>query len=298
MLLLVDLDGVVYRGHRPVPGVPAVLADRVARGDDVVYITNNARDYRADFVARLETMGAPVATDRIVSSARATALHIVNHEPTVRRVLVVGHLGLCRELVDVGIEVIDAAESADLLTRLTEEARVGGGAIDEFEIAGRPDAVVVGLDEHFTYGKLAIATVAIRAGARFFATNRDAVYPSQHGLRPAAGPIVAAVEAAAGVTPTSIGKPAPALLEEAARLVGARASDAIIVGDGLDTDIAAAHAVRARSVLMLTGVTTRAQLDGLPASQQPDEVAADAAELAAALERLGARQAGAIFIER
>jgi ribonucleotide monophosphatase NagD (HAD superfamily) len=108
---------------------------------------------------------------------------------------------------------------------------------------------------------------------------------------------VIAVETATGVTPISIGKPAPEILEEAARVVGGRASEAIMIGDGLDTDIAAARAVGARSVLMLTGVTSRARLDGLPASERPDEVAADAAGLAAALDRLAAPQVGSSAVE-
>jgi 4-nitrophenyl phosphatase len=246
--------------------------------------------YREDYVERLEAMGAPVAADRIVSSARATALHLAYHEPSVRRVLVVGAPGLRRELVDVGLEVIDAGERADLLAQRTADAKDDSGIVDEFEIAGRPDAVVVGLDQDLTYGKLAIASIAIRAGARFIATNRDPALPTEHAFRPGAGAIVAAVETTTGVVPISIGKPAPAILEEAARIVGARASDAIVIGDGLATDIAAAHAIGARSILMLTGVTTRAQLDGLPISQRPDVVAADAAELAAALDRMAGRQ--------
>lgn len=292
MLLLVDLDGVVYRGREPVPGVAAVLADRAARGDVVVYVTNNSMHYRADYVPRLEAMGAPAAADRVVSAGRATALHLVNHEPAVRRVLVVGASGLRRELTDVGLQVLDAGERADLLARRSAEAQIDGSMVDEFEVAGRPDAVVVGLDQELTYGKLTIAAVAIRAGARFIATNRDPALPTERSLRPGAGSIVAAVEAATGITPITIGKPATELLEEAARLVGSQARDAVVIGDGLTTDIAAAHAVGARSVLMLTGVTARSTLDGLPASQQPDEVAADAAELAAALERLAARGAG------
>lgn len=288
MLLLVDLDGVVYRGREPVPGVAAVLADRAARGDIVVYVTNNSMYYRADYVPRLQDMGAPVAADRIVSSARATALHLVNHEPTLRRILVVGEPGLRRELADVGLEVIDAGVRAELLAQAAAVARVDGRPIDEFELAGRPDAVVVGLDQNVTYGKLAIAALAIRAGARFIATNRDPVLPIEHSFRPGAGSIVAAVEAASGVTPISIGKPAPAILEEAGRIVGARAGDGIVIGDGLNTDVAAARAVGARSVLILTGVTSRAQLDELPPAERPDEVAADAAGLAAALDRLAA----------
>ncbi len=290
MLLLVDLDGVVYRGREPVPGVAATLAERAALGDDVVYVTNNSMHYRADYVSRLESMGAPVAADRIVSSARATALYLIERVPPVRRVLVLGGRGLRRELQDVGLAVVDAHEAAELCAEQEAEAtRVGGPAIDPFEAAGRPDAVVVGLDPQLTYRTLAFAADSIRAGARFVATNRDPVYPTEHGLRPGAGAIVAAMEATTGITPISIGKPAPLLLEEAARAVGGRASDAVMIGDGLLTDLAAAHAVGARSVLMLTGVTTRAQLDELPLSQRPDEVAADAAELVAALDRLAGR---------
>ncbi len=287
MLLLVDLDGVVYRGRQPVPGVAAVLAGRVARGDDVVYVTNNSMHYRADYVTRLTAMGAPVAADRVVSSARATALYLAEHEPPVRRVLVLGGRGLRRELEDVGLAVVDAREAAERLAEGEAEAPPRDGPpVDPFELAGRPDVVVVGLDPGLTYRTLAFAADVIRAGARFVATNRDPVYPSEHGLRPGAGAIVAALEATTGVTPVSIGKPAPFLLEEAARAVGRRAAEAVMIGDGLLTDLAAAHAVGARSVLMLTGVTTRAQLEALPASQRPDAVAADAAELAEVLDRL------------
>jgi HAD superfamily hydrolase (TIGR01450 family) len=289
MLLLVDLDGVVYRGGDPIPGVAGVLAERAARGDVVVYVTNMSMHYRADYMARLEAMGAPVTADRIVSSARATALHLAGHEPAVHRVLVLGAPGLRRELAEVGLEVLDAAERADLLAQRTAEAKLDGRPVDEFEIAGRPDAVVVGLDQELTYAKLTVACLAIRGGAMFVATNRDPALPTERTLRPGAGAIVAAVETTTGVSPISIGKPEPAILEEAARLAGAQASDAVVIGDGLRTDIAAAHAVGARSVLMLTGVTARGQLDGAPQAQWPDEVAADAAELAAALDRLGQR---------
>src|SRR2546426_7590467 len=106
MLLFVDLDGVVYRGAEPVPGVAAVLADRAARGDDIVYVTNNSMHYRADYVARLAGMGCPVNADRVVSSSRATALYLLEHHPQVHRVLTVGAAGLERELRDVGLAVV------------------------------------------------------------------------------------------------------------------------------------------------------------------------------------------------
>lgn len=279
MLLLVDLDGVVYRGADTVPGVAAVLADRAARGDDIVYVTNNSMHYRADYVARLAAMGAPVSADRVVSSPRATAIYLTELVPRPQRILALGGLGLRRELRDCGFDVVGAATAA---------ARARATGTDGFEAAGRPDAVVVGLDPRVTYGRIAVAADAVRHGARFVATNRDPIYPMERGLMPGAGAIVAAVETAAGTSPITIGKPAPLLLKLAAHAVGADPRDAVMIGDGIGTDLAAARAVGARCVFMLTGVTTRAQLAALPRDEQPTEVAADAAELAAALERLAA----------
>jgi 4-nitrophenyl phosphatase len=277
LLLLVDLDGVVYRGSDPVPGVAAVLADRAARGDDVVYVTNNSMHYRADYQTRLAAMGAPVTPDTVVSSARATALYLRDHDPDIHRVLVLGGSGLERELRDLGYDVVTSAHAA---TRVSQED-IGG-----FDAAGQPDAVVVGLDTNLTYARLAVASDCIRAGAHFIATNRDPVYPTERGLRPGAGSLVIALESATGVEPVSIGKPAPYLLEAAAHAVGREPRDAVMIGDGIATDLAAARAVGARSVLMLTGVTNQAQLDALPAAERPTAIAADATELAAALDRL------------
>ena len=277
LLLLVDLDGVVYRGSEPIEGVAAVLADRAARGDDVVYVTNNSMHYRADYVSRLSAMGAPITPDTVVSSARATALHIARHEPGIRRVLVLGASGLERELRDVGLEVVTAAHAA---TRMHQEG------IDGWAAAGAPDAVVTGLDPNLTYLRLAAAGDCVRAGARFIATNRDPVYPTERGLRPGAGSIAAAVEATGGVTPLVIGKPSPHLLELAAEAVGRDVHDAVMIGDGIGTDLAAARAVGARCVLMLTGVTPQAAVDALPHDERPTMVAADADALAAALEGL------------
>lgn len=279
LLLLVDLDGVVYRGSEPVPGVAAVLTTRAALGDDVVYVTNNSMHYRADYVTRLTAMGAPITADTVVSSARATALHLRDHVPGVRRVLVLGAMGLERELRDVGLDVVTAGYAA---TRMAQEG------IDGWAAAGAPDAVVTGLDPALTYLRLAAAADCVRAGARFIATNRDPVYPTERGLQPGAGAVAAAVEAATGVVPVSVGKPAPLLLELAAEAVGRRASEAIMIGDGIGTDLAAARAVGARCIFMLTGVTTREQVEALPPNEQPMAVVADAAELEAALESLAA----------
>jgi 4-nitrophenyl phosphatase len=281
MLLLVDLDGVVYRGADPVPGVAALLAERAAAGDDVVYVTNNSMHYRADYVTRLAALGAPVTADRVVSAPRATALYLVEQEPGIRRVLTIGASGLDRELRDVGLEVVSAAHVAE---RMAKEG------LDGWAAAGHPGAVVAGLDPQLTYLRIAAAADCVRAGARFIATNRDPIYPSERGLRPGAGSVIAAIEVASGVSPLVIGKPEPLLMVEAARAVGADPRGAIVIGDNLVTDIAAARAVGARSILMLTGVTSRAEAEALPSDRQPTAIAANAAELAVVLEAFAARR--------
>ena len=277
LLLLVDLDGVVYRGAEPVPGVAGVLMARANAGDDVVYVTNNSMHYRADYVTRLAALGAPVAEDRIVSAPRATALYLRERHPEVRRVLAVGASGMDRELRDVGLEVVNAGFAAE---RMAKEG------IDGVAAAGAPQAVIAGVDPQMTYLRIAAAADCIRAGALFIATNRDPIYPIERGLRPGAGSIVAAIEVACSVKPVVIGKPEPLLMEEAAHAVGRDPKDAIVIGDGLLTDFAAANAVGARTILMLTGVTTGAALEALPSTEQPFAVAGDAAELARILDGL------------
>ena len=208
-----------------------------------------------------------------------TALYLRDHDPDIRRVLVLCGSGLERELRDAGYDVVTSGVAA---TRMSQEP------IDGFAAAGNPDAVVVGLDPNLTFSRLVVASDSIRAGAHFIATNRDPVYPTERGLRPGAGSIVMLLEVATGIVPVSIGKPAPYLLEAAAHAVGREPGEAIMIGDGIATDLAAARAVGARCVLMLTGVSTRVEVEALPADQQPTAVAADADELAATLERLAA----------
>jgi len=263
VLLIVDLDGVVYRGPQPIPGMPELLRRREALGDVIVYATNNSSRHRSEYEAILAAIDVPVTPERIVTSARATAL-LLGVDPTVRTALVLGGPGLRRELRDAGIRVV---------------------APTPLGLARRPEAVVVGIDRALSYGRLALAADAIRTGARFVATNRDPVYPAADGgLLPGAGAVVAALEVATGRRPIVIGKPEPGLFQAAAEIAGVPASRAVVIGDGLGTDVAAAQRIGARSVLMLTGVTTAAEADGAPAALRPTAVAADADALAAVLE--------------
>jgi HAD superfamily hydrolase (TIGR01450 family) len=265
VLLLVDLDGVVYRGSTPVPGVADVLHRRAAAGDTVVYVTNNSRWHREEYLARLQEVGVPVTAERIVSAARATAVVLAQSERRPAVAMVLGGPGLGREIRDAGIRTVAPTERG---------------------LAAEPDAIAVGVDFSLTYERLSIAAEVVRRGAWFVATNVDRNYPTSVRLAAGAGAIVAAVEVAGGRGPDVIvGKPEPRLFRTAAEIEGVDPRDAVVIGDGLLTDIAAAHAVGARSVLMLTGVTTAEQL-AAATEDRPTEVAADAEELGRILERL------------
>ena len=266
MLLLVDLDGVVYRGPVPVPGVAAVLARRAAAGDRVVYCTNNSSRHRTAYLEMLTGLGAPVSPDSIFTSARATALLLAPTEHARPSVMVVGELGLRRELRDVGI-------------RTVPPTRAG--------LATKPGAVAVGIDLRLTYARLSAAMQAVRGGAYFVATNRDPVYPLADGFVPGAGSIVAALQTAAGRPPDLVvGKPETWLYDAALRQAGATPRDAVVIGDNLLTDIPAAVRIGARSVLMLTGVSSAVEVEKLPPPDRPTRIAADAARLESALEEL------------
>lgn len=266
VLLLVDLDGVVYLGPQPVPGIADVLDRRVAAGDRVVYVTNNSRAHRDEYRARLAAMGLPLAENGIVTAARAAAVLLAESRPATRVAMVLGGPGLARELREVGIRVVAPTERG---------------------LAAAPDALVVGVDFGLSYLRLSVSAEAVRRGARFVATNRDPVYPAAERLTAGAGAMVAAVAVAAGREPDLVvGKPEPRLFEAAAELCAVPVGEAVVIGDNLLTDIAAARAVGARSILMLTGVSTEDEVARAAAGLRPTAVARDAAELETKLAEL------------
>jgi glycerol-1-phosphatase len=272
VLLLVDLDGVVYRGAEPVPGIAGVLQARAAAGDRVMYVTNNSRSHRDEYHARLAGMGVPLDDRSIVTAARATAVLVAEHQPPPRLVMCIGGPGLAQELRDVGLAVVWPTEE---------------------ELAGEPDTLVVGVDFELSHERLSVAAEAVRRGARFVATNRDPLFPDARRLTAGAGAIVAAIATAGGREPDLVvGKPEPRLFQAAAGIAGVDVREAVVIGDNLLTDIGAARAVGARSVLMLTGVTTRDQAEAAPPAQGPTAIAADAEELAARLAELAAGDIG------
>jgi 4-nitrophenyl phosphatase len=278
-LVILDLDGVVYRGERPVEGA-VELVGRLHQADIVVrYATNNSMSTRAAFAQRLRGMGIAADADEIVTSTSATIDYLHRHEPEVRTILAVGAEGMVDELRAAGFVVIPAAE--------------GGNEAARGEASGKPhrgvDAVLVGLDPLFDDARLAAAAEGIRGGARFIATNADARYPTPTGFLPGAGTIVRAIRDASGVEPLVIGKPEPAMFRSILEATGIDASDALVIGDNPDSDIRAARRSGIESVLVLTGVTHPDAVTSLGGEQAPDHVAADPA---AAWQLLEARISG------
>jgi HAD superfamily hydrolase (TIGR01450 family) len=215
-------------------------------------------------------MGLPLDERSIVTAARATAVLLAEGKPLPRPrlAMILGGPGLARELRDVGLDVVEPTDAG---------------------LAASPDTLVVGVDFELTYERLSVAAEALRRGARFVATNRDPIYPAADRLMAGAGAMVAAVATAAGRAPDLIvGKPEPRLFEAAAEIAGVAVGDAVVVGDNLLTDIGAARAVGARSVLMLTGVTSRAEAEAAPSDRRPTLIAADATELEECLAQLAA----------
>lgn len=241
-----DLDGVIYLAERPVPGAAETVAAVRASGRPVAFVTNNAARTPEEVAAKLAGMGVPATPEEVVTSSQAAARLI---EPGAR-CLVVGADGLRTVLARRGcVEV-----------REPQEAEV----------------VVVGFTRDLVWDDLRRATLALRRGARYVATNGDVAFPSPEGLVPGNGATVAALNAASGRTPEIAGKPYPALFEAVVeRLPRGRL---LMVGDRPDTDIAGARALGWDTALVLTGVTDREDVAGL--DPRPTYVLDSVADLA------------------
>jgi 4-nitrophenyl phosphatase len=231
-----DMDGVLYVGSQVLPGVNDMLNALTIRGFMYVLATNNSTATPALYVEKLAGMGIDVPEASILTSSMATRDFLVSELPANAGIYVVGSQALRSQLFsDTTFEPVQYGERT-------------------------PDAVVVGLDVGFTYEKLRLAAAAIRAGAKFVATNADATLPTEHGLVPGCGSIVTAIAAASGTMPVVIGKPEPLLIQMAVKHLGVEPSEAIMIGDRLDTDIVAGHRAGLLTVLVLTGVSRREEI--------------------------------------
>src|SRR6266850_6940606 len=272
-----DMDGVLYRGSIVMPYAKETLARLRKAGWQVFFATNNSTATRDEYVARLTTLGLGGDLEHVITSAYATAHYLERLEPKPKDVLVIGADGLREEIRAVGIAVRDAA-SLPGLEPPADAAEDGAdpGAMRRYLVSmplPKPaDTVVVGLDLHLTYAKVAEAQRAILAGARFVCSNKDRAYPVEGRLLPGAGSIVAAIEVATGKKALCIGKPEPFLFEEAIRRAGQQDGRVVVVGDSTDYDMVAAHRVGARGVLITTGLTERDALETASGDAVPDRV--------------------------
>jgi 4-nitrophenyl phosphatase len=269
-LVIFDLDGVIYRGAEPIPGASDLVAWLHESGVLVRFATNNSTVARAGYVRRLQAMGIPALAEEIVTSTSATVEHLRRHEPDVRRVLAVGADGMRAELTEAGLEVVMAGDA--------RSPRPLGAPLEGY------DAVIVGLDPHVDYERLAVAMSAVAGGARLIATNADARYPTPAGFAPGAGAIVSALATATGTTPEVIGKPSPAMFTAILEASAVPGSACVVVGDNPEADVAGAHRAGCAAILVLTGVADRASVERLDGEQAPDAVASDPSEVRSLLE--------------
>ncbi|WP_439381809.1 HAD-IIA family hydrolase [Amycolatopsis lexingtonensis] len=239
--VLFDLDGTVYHGARVIPGAPETIQAAREHGTPVRFVTNNASKAPDEVVAHLTGLGMPADVDEVHTSAQAGVVLLKDRLEAGAEVLVVGTESLAAEVTGAGLKPV----------------RENGDDVR---------AVVQGHSPDNTWAALAEACLAIRAGALWVACNVDATLPSERGLLPGNGSMVAALRTATDVEPLVAGKPQPLLFETAARSAGAERP--LVVGDRLDTDIAGAVAAGIDSLVVLSGVATPQQLiEAVPAER-------------------------------
>ena len=246
--LILDMDGVLWHDTDPIGNLPAIFEQIRARGLKVAMATNNASRTVDEFLEKFARFGVTLEPWQIITSSLATAHALGKAYPDRGTVFVIGENGIQSALAERGFHVITDPE-------------------DETP----PVAVVVGIDWHLSYPKLRRASMHIRAGAAFFGTNPDKTFPTPQGLAPGAGSILAAIEAASDVVPTIIGKPQPAMMQMALERLRTKPAETLVVGDRLETDIAAGKAAGCKTALVLSGVATSEQYEQL--EDKPDFIA-------------------------
>jgi glycerol-1-phosphatase len=247
-LMLVDLDGVAYLGDRPIDGAAEALSAARAAGVGLVFVTNNASRPPGVVAEQLSGMGVAAEPVEVMTSSIAAARELAGRLAPGTAVLVVGGEGVRDAVLDAGLRPVFRADQ-------------------------RPAAVLQGFGPEVGWAELAEASVALRAGAEWIATNTDATLPSPRGPLPGNGSLVAALITATGRQPEVIGKPAPALFTAA--LNAAEGTRPLVVGDRLDTDIAGARAAALPSLMVLTGVSTARDAVYASPPERPDFIGHD-----------------------
>ena len=247
--LILDMDGVLYRQNDPIGDLPAIFQRIEDLGLKVMFATNNTVRTPEQYVDRLAGFGLTTEAWQFITAPLATARALAQRWPEGGPIHMMGEVGLRKVMEDKGFYHADE----DVL------------------------AVVSGLDKHFTYDMFVKGIRLIVKGAPFIGTNPDLTFPTPDGPAIGTGGQLAILEACSGVKPEIIGKPYPAMMEMALERLSMQPEQALVVGDRLNTDIAAGQAAGCRTALVLTGIATREEAEKW--SPQPDIIADDLASI-------------------
>jgi NagD protein len=245
---LIDMDGVIYRGNQVIPGAQRFIADLHEREIPFRFLTNNSQRSRLDVATKLQRLGFQVEAEHVFTCAMATARFLAQQKPR-GTAFVIGESGLATALHESGYAIVDRD----------------------------PDYVVVGEGRTLNFEMVEVALRMVIGGAKLIATNLDPNCPTEYGLRPGCGAIVAMLEAAAGVRAFSVGKPSPVMLRAARKEIGLTTDQTIVIGDTMETDILGGVQLGFHTVLVLSGGTRKDDLQKYP--YQPDIVVGSIGEL-------------------
>ncbi|PAF33628.1 TIGR01457 family HAD-type hydrolase [Paenibacillus sp. 7516] len=229
---LIDLDGTLYHGRHRIEGADKLIQTLNEQAVPYLFVTNNSSRTPQGVADHLNEMGIPAKASQVCTSAVSAAEYVAEESPGAK-VACIGEAGLLQAIDEAGLQ-------------RTEE---------------KPEYVIQGIDREFSYQKLTKALRWINDGAKSILTNPDLQLPSDDGLTPGAGTIGAAIEAATGVSPTVIGKPSSIIMKSAIDRLNLRADEVAVIGDNMRTDIAAGAAAGCETLLVLTGVTTKENMD-------------------------------------
>lgn len=245
---LLDMDGVIYSGSQLIPGASAFIQKLKTHRIPYRYLTNNSQRTRRDVAFKLRRLGIDASPDDVFTCAMATARFLAKQKPN-GTAYVIGENGLANALHINGYTVVD------------DDA----------------DYVVVGEGRTLTFEMIERGVRLVEKGARLIATNYDPSCPTEHGIRPGCGAIVAMIEKATGVEAFSVGKPSPVMMRSARSEMGMRSEQTVMVGDTMETDILGAVQLGYRSVLVLSGGTRIEDLGKY--AYQPDLIVDNIAEI-------------------
>jgi NagD protein len=245
---LIDMDGVLVSGSTMIPGADAFIERLQSQEIKFLVLTNNPLYTPGDLAHRLKTLGLNVPAGCIFTSAMATARFLQAQKPD-GTAFVIGESGLTEAVHDVGYVLTDI----------------------------EPDYVVLGETHSYNLGRITKAVRLIAAGSRFIATNPDPSAPSDEGVVPACGAMAALIEAASGKSPFYVGKPNPLMMRTALNYLDVHSEDTVMIGDRMDTDIVAGVESGMETILVLSGVTAREDIDRYP--YQPTHVVESVADI-------------------